>query len=81
MTGRQMSEKPFERITTPAQRAVLDAIGYGDELPEMATAARDDLLGKGLIEIDGDSYRMPKAVHGTWFAQMVALPMDGEDHE
>lgn len=69
------------QIMTPEQQEVLDAIGYGDDLPEMDAATRDDLLGKGLIEVDGGSYRMPEAVHRAWFMAMASLPMNEEDHD
>ena len=80
MTKKQTANVLLEQLKTPLQRKVLNAIGYGDDLPEMDVAIRDDLLSSGLIEVDGNSYRMPKSVHKAWFLAMAALPEVEDDH-
>ena len=81
MTEKQQPTTLLGQSKTPEQRAVLDAIGYGDDLPAMDAATTDYLLHVGLIEADGNSCRMPEAVHKAWFAEMAALPITEEDHD
>jgi hypothetical protein len=81
MTEKRQPKTLLGLVNIPAQREVLDAIGYGDDLPAMDAATTEYLLHVGLIEADGDSYRMPEAVHKAWFADMAALPITEEDHD
>lgn len=55
MTDRRQPKTLQVQVKTSAQQQVLDAIGYGDDLPAMDTATTDYLLHAGLIEADGES--------------------------
>lgn len=79
MTEKQQPTTLLGQAKTPEQRAVLDAIGYGDDLPAMDAATTDYLLHVGLIEADGNSCRMPEAVHKAWFSEMLALARRADD--
>lgn len=81
MTDKRQPKTLLGQVKTSAQQEVLDAIGYGDDLPAMDTATTDYLLHAGLIEADGESYRMPETVHRAWFIEMASLPITEADHD
>ena len=81
MTDKRQPKTLLGQVKTSAQQEVLDAIGYGDDLPAMDTATTDYLLHVGLIEAAGESYRMPEAVHRAWLMEMPSLPMKEADHD
>ena len=78
--------KPHHPGRTPAQRRVLDAIGYGDPSPIMALSTKRTLLAAGLIEETGHqtvrrdrfgditvpTYEMPIPVHIVWCSAVSA---------
>lgn len=83
-----MSSKVPHPGRSRAQRAVLDAIGCGNNSPSMATSTRTVLLKAGLIRKCGErlvgrdrfgdvvisEYEMPFPVHMQWCAAVATGP-------